>query len=202
MGPIVAVIVAFSLLIGLTVWLIRYGRKKNRKKNELYKNLGLKLGLQYTESKHFFVMIPHLGGRWRNHNVEVYEKIVGSGKNQTVYTNIRFSNSPHNFQFRIGKEHFFSKIGKKMGFKDIEFDNFELDKKFLFKSKDESEFRILMDYKLLHDLQGIEHCIKGNIQNDRNVLSYSMVGAITKAEKMEELEKVLGFMGKLMEKSR
>lgn len=143
-------------------------------------------------------MIPHLSGKWKEHYVEIYERIVGSGKNQTVYTQIKFSNSPHNFQFRIGKEHFFSKIGKAIGFKDIEFDDLEMDKKFLFKSKDEDRFRTLMNYKILHDLQGVEKAITGNIENKDGVLMYTLVGVLNKQEKVDDLEKVLKFMGKLM----
>lgn len=202
MKPIVVLVITIGLLIGLIVFLLRYSKKKSRQKNELYKSLGLKLNLTYSESKHFLIMIPHLNGKWRDHYVEIYEKIVGSGKSQAVYTNIRFSKSPHNFQFRIGKEHFFSKAGKKMGFKDIEFDNFELDKKFLFKSKDESQFRSIMDYKLLHDLEEIVGCFRGDIYNQKGVMTYTMAGVANKPERIDELEKILQFMGKLMEQGR
>lgn len=200
MVPVLTAIVAFSMIIGLIVFIIRYQVKKNRQKNDLYKELGLRLNLTYTEQKHFFIRIPHLSGNWQNHHVEIYERIVGSGKNQTVYTNIQFNRSPHNFEFRIGKEYFFSKIGKKIGFKDIEFDDLDLDKTFLFKSKEEDRFRTLMDYRILHDLQGVASSMRGSIKNQNGLLTYTFVGVANKPEKIAELEKILRFMGKLMDR--
>ena len=198
MGPIIAIVVFFIFVIGIIVFAIKYGKKKNKEKNDRYQDLGRRLNLEFVETKHLFVKIPYLSGNWKNQYVEIYEKIVGSGKNQTIYTYIVIHKSPHNYQFKIGKENFFTKVGKKMGFKDIEFDNLELDKKILFKSKDESQFKTLMDYKKLHDLEGVADSIRGTIQNKDGQLTYVMVGAIHKAERMEELEKVLYFMETLV----
>lgn len=189
---------ALALFIGVIVWAIRYARKQSKKKNDMYRALGLKLDMNYSETKHMLVKVPHLSGTRNDRLFEIYEYIVGSGKNQTVYTAIRYHKSPHNFQFRIGKENFFTKVGKKMGFKDIEFDNMELDKTFLFKSKDEDQFRSIMDYKLLHDLEGIEKSIRGTIENKDGLLTYTVVGATNKQERFDDLENVMSFMDKLV----
>ncbi len=163
----------------------------------MYKELALRLNLEYSEIKHSFIKIPHLVGNWKKNQIEIYERIVGAGKNQTIYTHAKFYNSPHNFQFRIGKEHFFSKMGKVIGFKDIEFDNLELDKKFLFKSKDEGQFRTVMNYKVLHDLEGIEKSLAGHIENKDGILMYTVVGTMNSKEKIAAFEKVLMFMSRL-----
>lgn len=194
-----ALIGLFGGLIALIVVLVRYGKKKNKQKLERYRDLGLKLGLEYSESKHFFIMVPHLGGTRKGKRVEIFEQIVGSDKNQQVYSNVKIYNS-HNFQFKIGKEHLFSKMGKALGLKDIEFDNFELDKKFLFKSKDEGQFRTLMDYQILQDLMQIESDIVGTIHNDAGVLSYSVLGDAGNDERMRRLVSVFHFMEKLAAK--
>lgn len=190
----------FVVLIGGLVLIIRWSIRKNKKKNEMYRALGLKLDMTYTESRHMMVKVPHLSGTRNGLPLEIYEYIVGSGKNQTVYTAIRYSQSPHDFQFRIGKENFFTRVGKKVGFKDIEFDNFELDKKFLFKSKDEDQFRAIMDYKLLHDLEGVVNSMRGTIENKNGALTYTMAGNASKPERFAELEEVLGFMDKIVAK--
>ena len=197
---IAIVIGVFVVLIGGIVLLFRWAIRKSKKKNEMYRAFGLKLDMVYTESRHMMVKVPHLSGTRNGLPLEIYEYIVGSGKNQTVYTAIRYSQSPHDFQFRIGRENFFTKVGKKMGFKDIEFDNFELDKKFLFKSKDEEQFRALMDYKLLHDLEGIVKSIRGTIENKNGLLTYTMAGNASKPERFDELEEVLSFMDKIVTK--
>lgn len=191
---------ALALFVLVIIWAVRYARKQSKKKNDMYRALGLKLDMNYSETKHMLVKVPHLSGNRNERLFEIYEQIVGSGKNQTIYTMIRYHQSPHNFQFRIGKENFFTKVGKKMGFKDIEFDNMELDKKFLFKSKDEEQFRTLMDYKLLHDLEGIVPSIRGTIENKDGLLTYTVVGATNKQERFEELENVMRFMDKIIEK--
>lgn len=199
-GPILIILAFFLFLIGIIVWAIRYGRRKNKEKNQRYRDFALRLNLVYNEKPHLFVKLPVLTGTFRNHSIKLYEKVIGSGKNQTFYTIIEFPGSSHNFQFRIGKEHFFSKIGKKIGFKDIEFDQFELDKKFLFKSKDEAQFRALMNYKILHELEAITEHLKGSIEHADGVLSYTQVGVLSKPEHFEGLEKVLHFMEQLMRK--
>lgn len=199
-GPILIIAAFFLFLIGIVVWAIRYGRRKNKEKNQRYRDFALRLNLAYNEKPHLFVKLPVLSGTFRNHPIELYEKVKGSGKNQTFYTIVELQGSLHNFQFRIGKEHFFSKIGKKFGFKDIEFDQFELDKKFLFKSKDEEQFRALMNYKILHELEGIADHLKGSIEHIDGVLSYTQVGVLSKPEQFDGIEKVIHFMEQLMRK--
>ena len=199
MESILGLLVFIAIMILLIVLLFRYSRKKHREKNELFKDLANRLQLNYSEKKQRFMILPKLEGFWRDKELLIYEKVVGSGKNQTILTIVEFPTSPYDFNFKIGKEHFFSKVGKKLGFKDIEFDNFELDKKFLFKSKDEDQFKSMMNYKLLYELSGIETSMVGRIENVDRKLTYTITGVANKPEKMANLESVLGFLVKLME---
>lgn len=201
MLPFLILFLFLGLMVAIVVWAIRYSRRKNREKNARYQEFGLRHNLTYSEQPYMFIKLPYLAGKIGDHTLDIYEKVVGSGKHQTYYTVINFSNSPHNFQFRIGKEHFFSKIGKKMGFQDIEFDNHELDKLFLFKSDNEDQFRSIMNYKILHDLEGIAPKIKGGIQNENGNLNYTQLGVLSKPEQFEDIEAILKFMTKLVQKS-
>lgn len=201
MIPFLLVFLFVGLMTFLVVWVLRYGGKKNAEKNARFKEFGLSHKLTYSEKPYMFVKLPFLTGKIGDHTVDIYEKVVGSGKHQSYYTEINFSNSPHNFQFRIGKEHFFSKVGKKIGFKDIEFDHYELDKQFLFKSDNEGLFRALMNYKVLHDLEGLIPKFKGAIQHQNGMLNYSQLGVLSKPEQFEDLELILTFMTKLIQKS-
>lgn len=199
MESILGLLAFIAIMILLIVLLFRYTRKKHREKNELFKDLANRLQLNYTEKTQRFMILPRLEGFWRDKELLIYEKVVGSGKNQTIFTVVEFPTSPYDFNFKIGKEHFFSKVGKKLGFKDIEFDNFELDQKFLFKAKEEDQFKSMMNYKLLHELSGIEASLVGNIENIDRKLSYTITGIVNKPDKMAKLESVMGFLVKLME---
>lgn len=201
MGPILIIVLFFGGLTGLIVWLIRYGRKKNHLKNEKFRDLALRLNLTYTERPHMFVKIPFLSGTWKNHQIEIYENVVGSGKNQAFFTNIRFVNSPYQFDFRIVKEHLFSKMGKKLGINDIEFDNVELDKIYIFKSKDEASFRTIMDYNIQQRLLELAPKFKGTIRNENGNLTFVQAGVVSKPQHFEALEETLMFMESLMSKS-
>lgn len=199
----------FVILIGffvgmilLVVFFIRYGKKKSQKKVEWYQRWGLKLNLNHSQTKHFFTKLNVLSGNLDGNPIMIFEKIVGSGKHQTVYTIASFSPSPFDFDFRIGKEGFLSKVGKSFGVKDIEFDNVEFDKKFLLKAKEENRFRSLMDYRMQQGLSEIENELRGSITNNNGQFEYTMVGAFTKEERLEEFDRVLQYMRALIKNKR
>jgi hypothetical protein len=195
---------AIAVLVGLIVlviFLVRYGKKINQKKIVWYQNWALKLGLQHELVKNGFAKLNVLHGNIENCPVQIYEKMVGSGKNRAMHTYVEFTPSPFDFDFRIAKEGFFSKVGKTFGSKDIEFNDFEFDKKFLLKSKEEEKFRSIMDYKAQQALNGIEKDLFGSIHNSGGKFSYSIPGGFVKEEKIADFERILDFM-RLLIKNR
>ncbi len=190
-------IIAISVLVGLIaliVVLIRYSRKLNKRKIVWYQNWALKIGLQHELKKYMLTKLNVLSGDLENCPVVIYEKIVGSGKNQTLYTFIEFSPTPFDFDFTIGKEGFFSKVGKSFGAKDIEFGDEEFDKTFLLKSKEEGKFRSLIDFRMQQELREIETSLAGTIASANGGFTYSIMGGFTKEEKIADFENVLNFM--------
>ena len=195
---------AMAVLIGLIVlviFLVRYGKKINQKKIVWYQNWALKLGLQHELVKNGFAKLNVLHGNLDGCPVQIYEKMVGSGKNRAMHTYVEFTPSPFHFDFRIAKEGFFSKVGKTFGAKDIEFNDFEFDKKFLLKSKEEEKFRSILDYKAQHALSEIEKDLFGSIHNNGGKFSYSIPGGFAKEEKIADFERILDFM-RLLIKNR
>ena len=148
------------------------------------------------------MQLNYLEGSFQVFSVKIYEKIVGSGKHQHHYTCIDFIENPFSFEFTISKEHFFSKMGKMVGFKDIEFDDMEFDKMFLLKSKEEEQFRRLLDYKIQGKLKEISGSIHSAIQSKKGNFSYQQMGAIHTEKAQEDLEKVFKFMIELAKKGR
>ncbi len=199
---IVVLVGFFALLIGIIVLSVRFVKKQNNKKIELFKDWALRLNLQHEHKKQLLAKLNTLSGELDGVPVVIYEHIVGSGKNQVLYTTINFAPNPFDFDFRIGKEGFFSKVGKAFGGKDIEFGDEEFDKKFLLKSKEESRFRSLMDFRMQGELRTIEKQLKGNILSTNAGFTYSLVGGFSKQAKLEEFEKVMSFMRTLIKNLR
>lgn len=201
MEGVIALIVLGGLIV-LIIFLVRYSKKINQKKIGWYQNWALKLGLKHELSKYMLTKLNVLSGQLDGNQVLIYEKIVGSGKNRSLYTFVEFTPNPFDFQFSIGKEGFFSKIGKSLGAKDIEFDNTEFDKTFLLKSKEEDKFRAMMDYRAQEALRGIENVLVNSIVSNQKTLSYSIFGGFTKEEKIEDFERVMDFMRLLIKNKR
>ncbi|MFT5821573.1 MAG: hypothetical protein ACI8ZM_002826 [Crocinitomix sp.] len=199
---IFALIAFFGILIGIIVLAIRFVKKQNMKKIELYKQWGLRLNLAHEYKKQLLAKLNSLTGELDGMPVVIYEHIVGSGKNQVLYLTVTFAPNPFDFDFKIGKEGFFSKVGKSFGAKDIEFGNEEFDKKFLLKCKEEDRFRSLMDFRMQEELRNIEKQLKGAILSSNAGFTYSLVGGINKQAKLDEFERVLDFMRALMKNLR
>lgn len=198
-------VVSLSILVGLIIliiFLVRYSQKLNKRKVTWYQNWALKLGLKHELVKYMFAKLNVMSGSLEGCQVQIYEKIVGSGKNRSMHTFIEFSPNPFDFDFRIAKEGFFSKVGKSLGSKDIEFNDHEFDKTFLLKSKEEEKFRAIMDYPAQQALRGIEKDLIGSIYSQGDKFSYSIMGGFTKEEKIEDFERVLDFMRLLIKNRR
>lgn len=199
---IVILIGFFALLIGIIVFAIRWGKKQNARKIEWFKQWALRLGLTHESKKRFLAKLNTLSGELDSHPVVIYEHIVGSGKHQVLYTTITFAPNPFDFDFKIGKEGFFSKVGKSFGAKDIEFGDEAFDKKFLMKSKEEGRFRTLMDFRMQEGLRNIEKQLTGDIISTNAGFTFSLVGGFSKEVKIEEFERVMDFMRDLMKNLR
>ncbi|MDG1914288.1 MAG: hypothetical protein P8I55_06830 [Crocinitomix sp.] len=200
---ILALVGFFALLIGIIVLSVRFVKKQNKKKIELFQQWGLRLNLHHENKKQLLAKLNTLSGELDGKPVVIYEHIVGSGKNQVLYTTVTFAPNPFDFDFKIGKEGFFTKVGKSFGAKDIEFGDEEFDKKFLLKCKDqEDRFRSLMDFRMQGALTNIEKQLKGNISSTNAGFTYSLVGGFNKQTKLEEFEKVMTFMRDLIKNQR
>ncbi|NOQ70926.1 MAG: hypothetical protein GQ574_02930 [Crocinitomix sp.] len=200
---IVILVGFFALLIGIIVFAVRFVKKQNNKKIELFQQWALRLNLQHEHKKQLLAKLNMLSGELDGVPVVIYEHIVGSGKNQVLYTTVTFAPNPFDFDFKIGKEGFFSKVGKSFGSKDIEFGDEEFDKKFLLKCKDEEgRFRNLMDFRMQQELRNIEKQLKGAIQSSNAGFTYSLAGGFNKQAKLEEFERVIGFMRALIKNLR
>lgn len=185
----------FTLII---VWAVKHTKKTNQRKNEMYSQFALKRGLEHTTSKYFMAQLHNVEGTIDGFNVQIFEKMEGSSKSKQVMTRIIFSNPPFDFDFKIGKEHIFSKTGKMLGLKDVEFDNPEFDKKFLMKSKDETKFKSLMNHNMQHELAAIEKDLKAAIRHSHGTLTYVNYGPLVKEEQFQSFERVLDYMFRLM----
>ena len=107
-------------LVALIVWAVKYGKKVNARKLKWYQEFATKHGLEHTTHKHFFNVLNSVNGTFHDCTFQFYEEVKGSGKHQQFFAHIKFYNSPLNFDFKIGKEHLFSKAGKLLGMKDIQ----------------------------------------------------------------------------------
>jgi len=194
---------ALLLFVGLIVLLFRWVINLNKKKVIMFQEWGLKMGLNHTQSKYMLNRLNDLQGEINNYQVHVYEKIVGSGKHQTVVCNFSITPSPFNFEFRIGKEHFFSKTGKLLGLKDVEIGDEKFDKIFLLKSKDESQLKSVINYKIQGELMQIKDALKSSIYVDANAITYATIQPVAKQKQLDDFEKVLHFaLSLLKEHSR
>lgn len=197
MGPIIILIVALSVFVGIIVWAVKYTKKANAKKAILYGDFAKKHGCEHTQSKYMMAMLNEVKGEIEGMEFHMYEKMEGSGKNRHVVTRVHLNNTPIDFEFKIGKEHIFSKAGKMLGMKDIEFNNAEFDKKFLMKSKDEQKFRSLMNPNMQAGLSAIQKDMSATIYHKDNQMTYLQYTPLVKEAHFQSFERVFDYMLKL-----
>lgn len=190
---IAVLIIALLLFVGLIVLLFRWVIRVNKKKVIMFQEWAQQLGLQHTQSKYMMNRLNDLQGQIDGLDVHIYEKIVGSGKHQTVVCNFSISPSPFNFDFRIGKEHFFSKTGKLLGMKDVEIGDEKFDKIFLLKSKDESQLKSVINYKIQGELMQVKDDLKSSIYANSEAVTYATIQPVTKQAHLASFEQVLRF---------
>lgn len=186
-------LVVVIIIILAVVLLVRWFKNQNKKKVILFQEWGAKMGFQHSQTKKFFYRFNYLEGEVNGNKVRIYESLSGSGDNQTVVCNFTITPSPFNFSFRIGKEHFFSKTGKLLGMKDVEVGDEKFDKIFLLKSKEESQLKSVINYKIQSELMQIKDALKSTIQVDENFIKYSTIQPVMRERQLEEFERVFNF---------
>lgn len=188
------------IILLLFITLIAFGvvKKRNAKKEIIFKALGSSLNLEFYKTKSFFEGTKfQLKGTYQESPIEVFETSKGSGKHKVRYTNLKLACPDFGFNFSIGKENFLTRIGKWIGFKDIEFQNSQLDRFFLFKSKDEGKFRALMNHDILAELSRVKSSLKGAIKYDTEGLIYAMPVELVDNLKKNDFENILPLMKKI-----
>lgn len=199
---ILLLIVSLGAFIGIIVWAVKYTKKVNKRKAEMFERFATENNLNYSSSKHMLVLLNEVNGDLDGCQFQLFEKMVSSGKSKQVVTTVQFSNTPFTFDFKIGKEHLFSKTGKMLGFKDIEFRDEQFDKKFLLKSKSEDEFRALMSHEMQARLMEIEKDLKASIRCENGHLTYSYMGPLANEKLFGTCENVINFMRHLIRAKR
>src|SRR5690554_4569452 len=146
--PLLVIILGIGILIAIIVWLMQRQKKLNKRKHLFYSEFADKHNLRHTSDKYMMTMLNIVQGNWNGYPFAVFEEMQGSGNSKQVYTYAIFENVRFDFNFKMGKEHLFSKTEKILGLKGIEFGDAEFDKKFLIKSNDEDKFRTFFNYQL------------------------------------------------------
>ncbi|UKN03657.1 hypothetical protein K6119_09040 [Paracrocinitomix mangrovi] len=186
--------------IALIVWAFRYASRVNKRKAKLFEDFALAHNLQLKQDKIMLATLNGVKGDFKGYDLYIYERMQGSGKNRHVVTYVEFKQCPFDFDFKIGKENFFTKTGKLLGMTDIHFNDDALDKKFLFKSKNEDKFRSFFDYKLQAELSALDKALKGSIyySAEEKKMTYSIYGATPNQKTFDEMIKVVNFMAMMI----
>jgi len=196
----VILIGALVVFVGLIVLLFKWVIGMNKKKVILHTAFADKHGFSIETSKYLTAKLNTMVGQKDGIDVLIGERMVGSGKNQTVVTTLTLSPTPFDFDFKIGKEHIFSKMGKGLGLKDVEVGDEKFDKRFLLKSKDPDKLKMLIDYNIQADLKAIDADLKSSIYGKGNTLTYALHQPMMKQKQIDSFEKVMEVMLKLVTK--
>jgi hypothetical protein len=199
---IVILVLVFLGFIALIVLLFRWVINQNKKKVLLYTAFAQKHGLQLETKKYLTAKLNDMLGEIDGYTISITEKMVGHGKNQQVWTTLNIAPSPFDFEFKIGKEHLFSKLGKGLGFKDVEVGDEKFDKRFLLKSKEPDKLKMLVDYNIQSELKAIDKDLRASIYGKSNSVEYSFTPPLMKQPQFDSFEKVMMLMIKLCEKSK
>lgn len=186
--------IGIMVVIIFIVIMMLYARARNEKKSTVYRSFAKNRGFEYYHTTHFLQIKPVIKGELENLHFEITEVVVGYGKSKKTWTTIHFYNSPFDFDFKISKEGFLSKMGKVFGFKDIEFRDEKFDKKFLLKSTHEEKFRQLLTDQVRAKLMDIADDFKGSLENISAELKYSSQEEIMDNTSIDKLDRILAFM--------
>jgi len=193
-----AIVGVFGFIIAVVVWAIKFTKRMNERKQNLFKDFADRKGLSHSSEKRFLHTLNTIDGTLNNCHFQITEKIIGSGKNQQVMADVKFYNSPINFDFRISKEHLLTKVGKKFGLQDIEIGNDEFDNLFLLKSESENQMRDLINYDIQIELRNIVKEMSGSLIQKDEVFSYSVPGGLINEKAFKATERIIDVMIKMM----
>ncbi|OIQ31375.1 MAG: hypothetical protein BM555_05295 [Crocinitomix sp. MedPE-SWsnd] len=196
----VILIGALIIFVGLIVLLFRWVIGMNKRKVILHTAFAEKHGFSIETSKYLTAKLNTMVGQKDGINITIDERMVGSGKNQHVVTTLTLTPTSFDFDFKIGKEHIFSKMGKGLGFKDVEIGDEKFDKRFLLKSKDPDKLKMLVDYNIQADLKAIDADLKASIYGNGNIMTYALSQPMMKQKQLDSFEKVMELMLKLVTK--
>jgi hypothetical protein len=194
----VVLFVALGGFVALIILLLRWVKKQNIKKVKLFAEFAQKHGFEHSTSKYLTAQLNSLSGQKGTNSISITEEMVGSGKSKTVITTLMISPTPFDFEFTIGKEQFFSKAVKLLGFDDVNFDDPEFDKVFLIKSKEEDKLKAIITYEIQAELKRIAADLKGTIYGKSGTISYSITGPLMKPAQLESFENVMLFLLQLI----
>lgn len=197
--PLLVIVLGIGILIGIIVWMMQRHKKLNKLKHIFYSEFADKHKLSHRSDKYMMAMLNTVQGNWNGYPFAVFEEMQGSGNSKQIYTYAVFENVRFDFNFKIGKEHIFSKTEKLLGLKGIEFGDTEFDKKFLIKANDEDKFRAFFNQHLQDELKSIKNDLVSSIRLDNGVLSYYHYGPLLNEKKFHSFEQVISFMMKLIE---
>lgn len=191
----------FAVAIISFAWVVV--KRRTAKKQIQFEDLANRYQLEFFKTKSFFEGTKfQLKGKYNGNSIDIYENSKGSGKNKVRYTNIKMDCKSFGIVFTIGKENFLTRMGKWIGFNDIEFKDYELDRTFLFKCKEEDKFRTLMNHEILHELQRVSKSMKGAISYKDGELIYSMPLELFDETRKSQFEVIFPVLDKIAKVER
>lgn len=181
------------IIIGL-LFLRRFDKRAEQRKIDWFKEWGLKFGFSHTVEKSLAVKFNRLRGFVANHAVVIYEHLTGHRNPRTNSTTVIFKPNPFDFDFQIGREGVFEKLGKAFKGDDIQIGNENLDKQFLFRSNNHDQLKALMNLSMQEELTKAQAVFRGQIESNREYFLYSMADVCKNKRGQEEFGKMMEFV--------
>lgn len=181
-------------VIGIAILIVVLGKKAKSKrlKDKYYDALCSKYEFKkfVGATSAFSGKLFTAEGEHKGLDFKITEVIRKSGSSKKVFTNVEVIHHS-GFDFRIAKETFFTHLIKYVGVTDIEFEDVELDKTYLFKSSDESSFREFMKPDILALLLSSAKNFNGLLEAKDNKLTYTVQSTLSDESMLEEIEAMM-----------
>ena len=196
------------IVLGIFVLIVVLGfiwqRKIDTSKENVYIDFAHKYDLEILTADlrdHFM----HLTGEIDGLKFELKEEKSGSSQDSATWTYVRFLDCPIDFDFQISCENMLMQIFEKLtDYEDVNIGNEELDKKYVFHSKDAKKMERFLNTFDEMKLLDLYDDIFGMIENktESRTFQYVHQGKFQFKNHMESLEKIISFMRQLLKKSR
>lgn len=197
MHPGYYVLIAFVIIVVLGFF---WGRKLDKSKESVYIDFAhkYKLDIQTDDLQKRAI---HITGKLDGRDFELKEEVVGNSQDPSVWTYLRFKETPFDFDFQITCESTLMKLAKSLGYEDVKIGNPDFDKKFVCHAKDTAKMKKLFDEKDQQHFLNRYDDIYGMFENKlaENKFEYVHQGRINRPFQMEELERILQFMREIVE---